>query len=80
MRFGGPFGFNISSPVSRKHHRARLGELHVGVAPVQGEPAVGNRTFETRLVFCRRSLEPVQERLVDLLDIDAPVLCTGSKA
>jgi hypothetical protein len=42
MRSGGPFGFNISGPVSRKHHRARLGELHVGAALVQGEPAVGD--------------------------------------
>ena len=63
MRSGGPFGFNISSPVSRKHHRARLSELHEGAALVQGEPAVGNRKIKALYpagmrLSLRRALSP----------------------
>ena len=56
---------------SRKHRRTSLGELHVGAALVQPKPAVGDGTLKAGLVFGRRALELIQERLVDLLDIDA---------
>src|ERR1700747_3169784 len=59
---------------SRKHRRAGFGELHVTPRLVQYEPALGNGTLKTRLVFRRRALELKQERPVDLLDIDAAVL------
>ena len=38
---------------------------------MQPEPAVGDGAIKAGLVFGRRALELIQERLVDLLDIDA---------
>ena len=38
---------------------------------MQPKPAVGDGTLKAGLVFGRRALELIQERLVDLLDIDA---------
>ena len=46
---------------SRKQRRTRLGELHVGAALVQPEPAVGDGAIKPSLVFGRRALELKQE-------------------
>src|SRR6201987_5551982 len=66
---------------SRKHRRTSLGELHVGPALVQPEPAVGDGAIKAGLVFRRRALELIQKGLIDLLDIDPAVLdrleCVG---
>src|ERR1700757_3776294 len=55
--------YRLQQPArSRKHRRTSLGELHVGPALVQPEPALGEGALKTRLVFHRRALELIQER------------------
>ena len=54
MRSGGP---NISSPVSRKQRRTRLGELHEGGRLVQGEPAVAAARYDRASPESRRRNE-----------------------
>src|ERR1700751_2257880 len=67
--------YQLQQPArSRKHRCTSLGELHVGPALVQPEPAVGDGALKARLVFRRRALVLIQERPVDLLDIDATIL------
>src|ERR1700751_1979394 len=51
-----------------------VGEADIGAALVQDQPAISNGTIEAGLVFRRRALELIQERLLDLLDIDPAVL------
>src|ERR1700740_1734337 len=67
--------YRLQQPArSRKHRRTGFGELHVGPALMQPQPAVGDGALKAGLVFGRRALELVQEWAVDLLDIDAAVL------
>ena len=42
---------------SRKHRRARLGELHIGPALVEHEPALGDGAIKAGLVFGSRAPE-----------------------
>src|SRR6201987_5811788 len=67
--------YRLQQPArSRKHRRTSLGEPDVGPALVQPEPAVGDGEIEAGLVFRRCALELIQERPIDLLDIDPAVL------
>jgi hypothetical protein len=54
--------------------RAGLGELHIGAALVEPQPAAFDRKLETSLVLCWSGLEIMQQRPVDQLDMDAAVL------
>ena len=58
----------------REQRRARLGEPHIGPALVQPQPAVGDGALKPGRVLGRCAVQFEQERPVDLLDIDAPVL------
>ena len=52
----------------------RLGELHIGAALVQHQPALGYRMLKAGFVFGRRPLQFEQKRPVDFLDVDPAVL------
>ena len=52
---------------SGEQRGARLGELHIGPALVQPEPAIGDDALKPGLVLSGRALELIDERPVDLL-------------
>jgi hypothetical protein len=63
---------------SGEQRHARLGELHVGAALVQPEPALGEGVVKRGLVFRRRALELIEEWPVEASRRDRQFL--GSSA
>jgi hypothetical protein len=70
--------FKLMCPRSRYQRRLQFsvgrGELHVGPGLMHPEPATLDCQLHAGAVFGRRAALLVQERPVDLLDVNAPVL------